>query len=362
MGSQLSVSAVAGKGPGMAARARRLRWHAGLVAAAALPLGLCTLAALPAAPAPGLSRIAVFHVGVDPRGVAVSPDGRRLYVVNSYQGNGPAGSVSVLAAATGAVIATIPVGPDPQQVALSPDGTHAYVTNFGDGTVSAIDAGTDRVMATLQATGHPSGLAVSRDGTRVFVGDTLAGTVSVLHPLSSPATAAVTEKTGGDAEGVALSSDDRRLYVTDPAGHSVNVLDAGSGAVLGRIDVGGTARQIAMSPDGRRAYVTVGSGTVAVICTATRKVLTHVPLAAGSSPWAVAVSPDGASIYVTSLIHGGSVSVIDAASDRVVATRRAWLPDGVAAGPGGRRVYVTNDLYAGTVWVLRGLPRGRRSR
>jgi len=40
---------------------------------------------------------------------------------------------------TQAVVATIPVGEQPVGVAITPDGRLVYVANSGDGTISAID-------------------------------------------------------------------------------------------------------------------------------------------------------------------------------------------------------------------------------
>jgi YVTN family beta-propeller protein len=54
-----------------------------------------------------------IHVGIEPAGVAVSPDGSKLYVANSASNN-----VSVIDTATNTVIATIPVGSHPVALGL----------------------------------------------------------------------------------------------------------------------------------------------------------------------------------------------------------------------------------------------------
>jgi YVTN family beta-propeller protein len=93
-------------------------------------------------------------VGLDPVGVAVSPDGRRVFVTNH------AGTVSVIDASTNTVVDTITVGTDPFGVAFSPDGSVALVTNSGSDTVSVIDTVTNAVRTEIPVGHQPFGLAI----------------------------------------------------------------------------------------------------------------------------------------------------------------------------------------------------------
>jgi YVTN family beta-propeller protein len=57
--------------------------------------------------------------------------------------------VSVVDTATLTVTATIPVGSEPLGVAVSPDGSKVYVANKGSDIVSVIDRATLTVTATI---------------------------------------------------------------------------------------------------------------------------------------------------------------------------------------------------------------------
>ena len=90
-----------------------------------------------------LQNQASIAVGTTPSAALVSPDGQRLYVANTGSN-----TVSVINTATGQKIDASPsnifstdisVGSSPGALALSPDGKRLYVANTGSGTVSVIN-------------------------------------------------------------------------------------------------------------------------------------------------------------------------------------------------------------------------------
>ena len=65
-----------------------------------------------------------IKAGQRANGVAVRPDGKRVFI-----SNGTDGTVSVIDTASDTVIATIPVGRRPWNMAITPDGKKLYVAN-----------------------------------------------------------------------------------------------------------------------------------------------------------------------------------------------------------------------------------------
>src|ERR1700746_3239808 len=84
---------------------------------------------------------------------------------NAYITNALDNTVSVVSTATNTVTATIPVGVSPTGVAVSPDGSKVYVTNQGDdinpSTVSVIDTKTNTVTANVPVGVDPTSAAVT---------------------------------------------------------------------------------------------------------------------------------------------------------------------------------------------------------
>jgi YVTN family beta-propeller protein len=86
-------------------------------------------------------------------------------------------------------------------------------------------------------------------------------------------------------------------YVANSGSNTVSVIDTATNMIVATIPVGGTPRYVAITPDGAFAYVTSLSSTVSVIATATKTVIATIPVV--GAPYHVAITPDGAFAYVT---------------------------------------------------------------
>jgi YVTN family beta-propeller protein len=91
-----------------------------------------------------------------------------VLALNAYITNYFTGDVSVIDTATNTVIATVPVGGGPSGVAVTPDGSRVYVTS-GIG-VSVIDTATNMVIGSpIPVESGAAGVAVTADGSRAYV-------------------------------------------------------------------------------------------------------------------------------------------------------------------------------------------------
>jgi len=68
--------------------------------------------------------------------IAITPDGRTAYVVDSGQGNGD--TVTPINLATGKPGRPIKVGKDPAAITITPNGRTAYVSNGLSDTITPI--------------------------------------------------------------------------------------------------------------------------------------------------------------------------------------------------------------------------------
>lgn len=127
-----------------------------------------------------------MSAGANPHGVAVTPDGKKLYVAN-YNSN----NISVIETANNSHIATVPAGRSPYGIAVTPDGTKVYVTNYNSSNVSVINTATNSVIASVNAGEYPEGIEVTPDGTKVFVVNSGSNNVSVIDTATNNVIATV---------------------------------------------------------------------------------------------------------------------------------------------------------------------------
>ena len=119
-----------------------------------------------------------------PQGIAVSADGKTLYV--TYPADN---SVRELDAATGAPLGTTTVGAEPY--ALTAVGTSLYVADMNADAVSVVSTATGKVTATIAVGKLPMSIAPTPDGTRIWVGNGLSGTISVISVPSGKVVATI---------------------------------------------------------------------------------------------------------------------------------------------------------------------------
>ncbi|WP_054697876.1 YncE family protein [Geotalea toluenoxydans] len=99
-----------------------------------------------------------------PSGIAINPAGTRLYVANYDATSLTVLDISALAPGTvvPTVLASPAVGNAPVGVAMDPAGTFVYVANSGSNTVSVIDTANNQVSGLPITVGlNPTGIAVA---------------------------------------------------------------------------------------------------------------------------------------------------------------------------------------------------------
>jgi len=230
-------------------------------------------------------------------------------------------------------------GTNPIAMAVAPNGGTAFVLNDAgsaqNGTVSAFTLGSDgtiKAAGTPQSVGlNPKALLIDPSGHFLFVANQgtfvacspgtssggVVGSVSVfaiqsatLTPVGNPAeiclpTAVNTPGSGNfmgtGPAGIALTPDGKFLYVANQFNNTVTAFS---------VDSGGNLTQIAGSAQGSASPQVQGS-----------------PFATGTAPTALAVTPDGAFLYVANF-GSNNVSAFAICGQVVTSCANASSPDG----------------------------------
>lgn len=226
-----------------------------------------------------------FATGLEPAGVAVSPDGYSAYVTNHAIANPSLTAIQVAAS----TIETITLSGTPFGVAVQPDGKLLYVTDDSADQLLVVDLTTTpkAVSRAVTVGQHPKGVAITAGGSLVAVANSgldpaVAGTVTLYSPALNTVSATVT--VGKNPFGVAITPDDRFAYVTNTDDDSVSVIDLATRTVTATIPVGDGPMGVAVTPNGSYVYVVNNlAGNVSVIATADNSVLPEV-IPVGASP------------------------------------------------------------------------------
>lgn len=284
--------------------------------------------------------------------------------------------LSIAAASSKRVVATIPVGDSPAGIAITPDNRFAYVANNNNdslpngNTVSVIDLKSNIVVTTISdvSFNEPYTVTINKAGSIAYVTNSNGTTITLISTATNQVIGTITGFDG--PSGMVITPDGTRAYVNNYGGPSgvgsgnattVRVVDLNTNTIIGpAITVGLAPASLAISPDGAFVYVinyvdgNPGTGTISIIRTSDNTVIGTIP--GFSGPFAIAINHCGTRAYVTNFGSnnfspvGTTVSVVDLKSNRINATvELGTQPSGIALTPNGRFAYVTiyNTLYLG---------------
>lgn len=359
---------------------------------------------------------AQLQVGLEPLGSALSPNGKTLVLTDSGNdgGGGPTNSLEVIDTQSLTVTYRLQEPGFFVGAAFSPNGKTVYTSVASDSRSSSADSivahtlgdisGTRNITTTLQPGDFPAGLSIGPGGRTLYVaalGNHIPGTGNVLYTIDT-ATARVVRRTGvGNYPYQAqIARDGNTVYVSnwgtfryslldkpqqiapfaDPSGagntplygSSVWALDAHTGQIRAQIPVGPARGSknpalpggqvvngshpsaMALSKDGAILYVaTTTDDSIAQISTRTNKVLGYISVAPyagapkGTYPNALAVAPDGSRLFAAEA-GINAVAVIDTASARVLGhIPVGFYPTSITVSPDGKTIYVVNGKGLG---------------
>ncbi len=281
----------------------------------------------------------------------------------------------IRATAPNTVVATIPVGVTPAGLAVTPDNKFVYVGNnnnygiTGADSVSVLDAATNLPKTTIfhPSFNEPYTITINAAGTKAYVTNSNGTTVTIIDIATNTVSGVITGFDG--PSGFAITPDQTKAYVNNYGGPSgvqsgngktVRVVDLQSNAIVGApITVGTAPAGLAVTPNGAFVYVinyidgNPTTGTISIIRTSDNTVVGTIP--GFSGPFDIAITPDGKFAYVTNFgsnnfaPYGTTLSVVDLSNNTIIKTINLGIqPSGLAITPDGKYAYASNynTLYA----------------
>ncbi|ORW91718.1 hypothetical protein AWB92_17760 [Mycobacterium sp. IEC1808] len=209
--------------------------------------------------------VAVAFAAIDGfiTGMAVSPNGRRLYVASSpYGEEARGGTIAVLDTASYQAVDVIAVDEAPESITVDADGI-LYVTHFHINSVSVVDPGT-RCAISITLDDAPMEVVARPDTEFAYTAN--AHSVTVIDTTTSATNNVMAGKL---PRRLCISPDGQRLYAADFADGSVWALDTSNNSVVATVTVCAHPAAVSLSADGELLYVTDDrAGTLTVVATA----------------------------------------------------------------------------------------------
>ncbi len=158
-------------------------------------------------------------------------DEKKLYVANIGSG-----SVSVIDRASDAV-KTIPTAAGSEGIAVSPDGREVWVCNRAANTLSVISTADDRVLATFESGGQmPIRVKFTPDGKQAWVSNARSNSVTVFQVVGRKLIGTV--DVGAVPVGIQMTPDGKLAYVANTNANQVTVMDVAARKVLRTFSTG----------------------------------------------------------------------------------------------------------------------------
>ncbi len=220
-------------------------------------------------------------LGVNPGDIAITHDGRLLLTANKGSGN-----ISLIDPDSQRVIEHIPVGQSPSQVAVGPWGDWAYVTNQRSNNLMIIDLNERRVSATIATRPEPVGITSSPGGDEIYISSKGSDVIQVIDRELGKIINILPTNSG--PVDIILDDTRRRLYVANSQSNDVCFLIEDMNMKEAVIPVGMIPTTMALDKSGRLLYVVnQGDGTVSVIDLGKERVIDVIKV--GKKPWGIVI-------------------------------------------------------------------------
>jgi len=180
-----------------------------------------------------------------------------------FSSNGKADKSSVVDLKTFQTVSKIDTGKNPDAVAYDPKRAEVYVFNHSGNSVTVIDAKTQKDVATIQLDGNPEFAAVDANAGRVYVNIEDKSEVEVIDAGKHEVIAHWPLAPGEEPTGIALDAAHHRLFA---ACHNkmLVMLDTETGKVITNVPIGAGTDGCAFDDTTQLAFVSCGEGVVTI--------------------------------------------------------------------------------------------------
>ena len=284
-----------------------------------------------------------FRVGINPQHIVPSYDLKTLWVTNNAEGRTD-GSLTPIDPATGKPGKSVAVD-DPYNMYFTPDGRSAIVVAEA---LKRLDFRDPQTMALQSSLPVPRCAGINHadfsiDGRFVIFTCEFEGSLAKIDLVGRKVLGSLKLSRGGMPQDIRVSPDGKTFFVADMKADGVFVVDGDSFKEIGFIPTGVGTHGLYPSRDGTKLYIANrgsnhirgkphGKGSVSVVDFATQRIVATWPIPGGGSPDMGNVSVDGKVLWLSGR-YDNVVYAIDTGSGEVRIIPVGKEPHGLTVWP-----------------------------
>jgi YVTN family beta-propeller protein len=274
------------------------------------------------------------------------------------QTNSAGDSVHLIDPATDRIVGEIPDAEVIHGVAVAPDGSRLYLSNESTTTLDIVDVKTLRIIRKIPLTSHPNNVAIRKDGRRLYVAiQAPDGGVDVIDTVAQERVKFIRVLRG--VHNTFITPDSRYVVAGSTGGSVATVIDTETEQPAWSIHFEGGVRPLCFetNPDGstRRMFVQLSNlHGFAIVDWERRKevgriTLPDVPPAErnsdgiqGAPAHGIQIAPDGKTLWSTSKVNSHVYAYSMPDLKLLGGVRVGKVPDWLTFTPDSRKLYVAN--------------------
>ena len=172
----------------------------------------------------------------------------------AYVPNEKSGTISIIDTATDTVVGDMPAGTKPRGLAVSHDGKELYVSDQPNNELVIVDLEKRVPVGQIDLGESPEGVGISPDGKWIIAASEISNSISFIDGKTKKKVFSVKTQ-GKNPEHAVFSPDGKWVYVSAEEADSVDIIDVDKRTDVKAVTVGNRPRGIGFLPDGSRAYV-----------------------------------------------------------------------------------------------------------
>lgn len=279
----------------------------------------------------------------------------RTFIV---QTNSAGDSVHLIDPSTDRIVNEIPDAEVIHGVAVAPDGSRLYLSNESTTTLDIVDAKTLRITKKIPLTSHPNNVAIRKDGRRLYVAiQAPDGGVDVIDTVSQQRTKFIRVLRG--VHNTFITPDSKYVVAGSTGGSVATVIDTETEQPVWSIHFEGGVRPLCFetNADGstKRMFVQLSNlHGFAIVDWEKRKevgriTLPDVPVAErnsdgiqGAPAHGLLIAPDGKTLWSTSKVNSHVYAYSMPDLKLLGGVRVGKVPDWLTFTPDSKKLYVAN--------------------